>query len=556
MRCKIVACIIIFVSGVSSFAEPPAAPKPVAQDEQELVFLQSSRPYRLRLHLQIQGESFQTQWARIVEAMFQYLDADGNGVLSAAELEHAPSPEQLRGLVQGSTELEAAPPPAMVEVTDNPKAGVTLEQLKSYYRRAGIAPWQAEWATRGGQPPSHLDAAILKQWNLGDGDKWPKRIIQNAVNSLFELDKDGDELVTIQELAPNSGLAGFQMQLLPQGKDCPFLLPDNTKMGRKQLAAKLLEKYDRKKRGKLGWEDIGFPKELFEALDRNHDKALDAEELAAWLDQPPDLDLLVRLDSPENEGVHVLPGLNGKPFALAGRAKLSRVGSVLVQLPEEQLEVLRVAGSPAERQQGVPLAPLQGFNDDYVIDSKQIFQPPFTMVAYFRLADRNGDNKLTGKEIRAFIELQKKLVTRSTVLTIVDRGQTLFEFIDADHDRRLSRRELMTLWDRLSPWTKPAADYFDPKDLPQQFQIILSHGELRSPEGDPGSGSVIRAANRLRGPLWFRKMDRNADGDVSRQEFLGTPEQFKLIDKDGDGLIDLQEAEQAGEILKPKQGKK
>src|SRR5262249_50196503 len=229
---------------------------------------------------------------------------------------------------------------------------------------------------------------------------------------------------------------------------------------------------------------------------------------------------------------------------------------ILVHLPGEQLELLRVAGSPAERQQGVPLAPLQGFNDDYVIDSKQIFQPPFTMVAYFRLACRNGDNKLTGQEIRAFIELQKKLVTRSTVLTIVDRGTNLFEFIDADHDRRLSRRELMTLWDRLAPWTKPGADSFFAKDLPHQFQIIVSHGELRSPEGDPGSGAVIRAANRLRGPLWFRKMDRNADGDVSRKEFLGTPEQFKMIDKDEDGLIDLQEAEQAAEILKPRPDKK
>jgi Ca2+-binding EF-hand superfamily protein len=506
----------------------------------------------LRLHLQIHGESFQMQWTRIIEALFQYLDVDGNGVLSAAELEHAPSPDQLRSLIQGATEVEAAPPPEMAEVTDNPKVGVTLEQLMSYYRRAGIAPWQAEWASRGGRPPDHLDAAILKQWKLDDGSKWPKRVLQNAMHSLFELDKDGDELVTVQELTPNAGYPGFQIQLLPKAKDCPFLLTDNTKMGRKQLATKLLEKYDRKKRGKLTREEIGFPAEMFQALDRNKDSVLDADELAAWLDLPPDLEVLVRLDSPENEAVHILPGADGKPLPLATRSKVSRIGSVLVHLPAEQVEVLRVAGSPAERQRGVPLGALQGFADDYVIDSKQIFQPPFTMVAYFRLADRNGDNKLTGKEIRAFVELQKKLVTRSTVLTFVDRGQNLFEFIDADHDRRLSRRELMTLWDRLSPWMKPGADSFDPKDLPQMFQIIVSHGELRSPEGDPGSGSVIRAANRLRGPLWFRKMDRNADGDVSRQEFLGTPEQFKLIDKDGDGLIDLQEAEQAGDILKEK----
>jgi hypothetical protein len=40
-------------------------------------------------------------------------------------------------------------------------------------------------------------------------------------------------------------------------------------------------------------------------------------------------------------------------------------------------------------------------------------------------------------------------------------------------------------------------------------------------------------------------MDRNGDGDVSPGEFLGTPEQFRRIDADGDGLIDADEAERA-----------
>ena len=45
-----------------------------------------------------------------------------------------------------------------------------------------------------------------------------------------------------------------------------------------------------------------------------------------------------------------------------------------------------------------------------------------------------------------------------------------------------------------------------------------------------------------KGPVWFRKMDRNADGDVSR-EFLGTKAEFDAIDTDHDDLISLEEAE-------------
>jgi hypothetical protein len=38
-------------------------------------------------------------------------------------------------------------------------------------------------------------------------------------------------------------------------------------------------------------------------------------------------------------------------------------------------------------------------------------------------------------------------------------------------------------------------------------------------------------------------MDRNADGDLSRGEFLGTPAEFDAMDADHDGLISLDEAE-------------
>jgi hypothetical protein len=58
---------------------------------------------------------------------------------------------------------------------------------------------------------------------------------------------------------------------------------------------------------------------------------------------------------------------------------------------------------------------------------------------------------------------------------------------------------------------------------------------------------------RYGGPLWFQKMDRNHDGDVSPREFLGPFEQFKKIDADGDGLIDAKEADRADALYR-KQG--
>jgi len=59
-----------------------------------------------------------------------------------------------------------------------------------------------------------------------------------------------------------------------------------------------------------------------------------------------------------------------------------------------------------------------------------------------------------------------------------------------------------------------------------------------------------------RGPLWFRKMDRNRDGDVSHREFLGTDEAFRRIDSDGDGLISAAEAERADKMFRKEKGTK
>jgi hypothetical protein len=45
-------------------------------------------------------------------------------------------------------------------------------------------------------------------------------------------------------------------------------------------------------------------------------------------------------------------------------------------------------------------------------------------------------------------------------------------------------------------------------------------------------------------------MDVNGDGDVSRREFLGSEEEFRRLDADGDGLISLFEASKKEKVKK------
>src|SRR5262249_53418260 len=223
------------------------------------------------------------------------------------------------------------------------------------------------------------------------------------------------------------------------------------------------------------------------------------------------------------------------------------IGAATVKLKTEQLEVLRVESDPRG------LTPTQrttldqfkalDVNNDGVLDTKEIFQPPFAFVPYLKLADRNGDDKLSQQEFLDFLALQRKLQTRTVTLTVVDRGVSFLDFLDADHDRRISRRELLTLADRIAPWCDKKDGSLARENIPNQYQIIVSHGVLRSPDGDPGSGSIIRPDSRLRGPLWFPKMDRSGAGGWSGGPFPGQGPSCRSAAGNGDGLTSWKKGE-------------
>ena len=167
--------------------------------------------------------------------------------------------------------------------------------------------------------------------------------------------------------------------------------------------------------------------------------------------------------------------------------------------------------------------------------------------------DRRGAGKVSLKDVLAYLDkiedLRERAQASCVSLTVGDQGRGLFDLLDTNHDGRLGLREMRQAPQVLGQLDRAGRGYITREDVPRQYQFDVRLGQA-------GGGPVIANAAILllgqrpppppppttRGPRWFRKMDRNRDGDVSRKEFLGTDEEFRAIDTDGDGLISPEEA--------------
>ena len=114
----------------------------------------------------------------------------------------------------------------------------------------------------------------------------------------------------------------------------------------------------------------------------------------------------------------------------------------------------------------------------------------------FALADRDGDGKLTLKELNAFFDAIGGGASAFATLTVADHGAGLFELLDANRDGRLSIRELRTGWERVAPWDKDKAGTIGREQIPRQYQLTVRQG----PADDGRFRNVARGMNNQQRP--------------------------------------------------------
>jgi hypothetical protein len=147
-------------------------------------------------------------------------------------------------------------------------------------------------------------------------------------------------------------------------------------------------------------------------------------------------------------------------------------------------------------------------------------------------------------------EISEPTATQISIGAVVD-GYPLYRLVDRNADRRLSPRECRQLKSVLATLDLNSDGQITENEKPTAIRLAVSRGpHVHEMLAEPTAAERELANNRQGSPpkpaastpSWFTDMDRNRDGDLSRGEFLGTNEQFKQLDRDGDGLVGASEA--------------
>jgi len=593
--------LLVLITAVLADDKPKSEEKPktgTPVEIQDMIFFGAKRPVLIRLHLYIDGEALGTFWEKVVQKRFDFADRNKDKTLSEKELKYFPLPSSnpyayYYGQVQGGQ-------PTMSEVDSDSDGSATMPEMLAYLRKKGISPVQLSGAginTGGqmmGQPQqpqyynpnqnaqssaNQLTEALFKRLDTNKDGKLSKEELQVGEKKLIDLDGDDDETVDMAELLQQNPYNPYGYQIPVKQPDA-MMRPDKNDVTkdngnsfvlvpredgasnltmRMAMTKEMMARYDKDKSGKVTREEIGFPKEIFEQLDKNTDDVLDQFELLRWVLVAPDVELVVKLG--KVEGKEYAVDFAREKGRLSDQVSRTTSRGMALVLEGTQIEVLQQQSlygyGQNVTQQNFLVQQFKALDQQAkkgYIDKKMLQQPQYRIFqAIFDAADTDENGQLTEKELQAYGDLQSDNSRSMLSINVSEVGRALFSYLDANKDNRLSRREMMEFADRLAVLDPDKTGTIKKESIPYQFRATVSLGAAQYQQYyDPNQQMQQQRPASTSGPTWFRKMDANNDGDVSRREFLGSPKDFAGIDTNSDGIISLSEAEAADSRLRSK----
>lgn len=535
------------------------APGPASEGTvRDLILLADDRPVFLRLRISVGDRPSQDRWLDSIGMIHATLDRDRDGTLSAEEA----APETIAALIRLAT---GAVPTAPVGPADADGDGVvTVDELASAIGEAmGPIRLQVDRPSVGGTDAlfDQLDRdrdGFLTDFELG-----------TAVGTLRRLDLDDDEMISADELEAFRDPAGsISVAGPPTGRARPSgeesVLERSPGESTLRLSRVLLRRYDTVRGelpgppdSRLSPDEFAIDPAAFDEADENGDGSLGQAEVRRFLDRTP-VDVVLDVAFPADASARPTIRAGAEPgweppegVEIASRGE----GDVRVDVGHVRLDLHLDGGEgsvEAARRDATARFSAADANEDGSLSPEERAASPGVSAAFaglFDLIDRDCDDTIDLEELDVFVDRQAEAARGRLLISASDQGRAIFAIVDEDGDLRLGAREMMGAVARVSSWDRDLDGRVSAGEIPYHFRLTVSRSRLAGLLGGSGDMRLARPNGSATvgrpgcGPSWFRRMDRNDDGDVSRREFLGTRSQFDLFDRDGDGLIDPAEAE-------------
>jgi hypothetical protein len=501
-------------------------------DRRDVLLLLDGGPLHLRFYLSLSGVSLAEARRQYVARLIDSLDTNRDGQLAREEAAKSPL-LRTKSRPGASKFLQGLGGPALLSARDVDR---TIDRL-------GGEPV----AYRQDLSSSKNDLEVFKLLDTDSNGILDQRELDASSDLVLLKDEDGDECVSFDEFFPPQPPDANQILLgmVPRTPAVTATVADIVRDAQEPLLPRrLLARYDRNRDLQLTASELNWAPERIASLDADGNHKLNAQELAGVSRAAPDIELSADLKPGEGGGALGVQATTGRRLDSNDRADYAKVGfaAAVVTFSHRNLDPIASAVQNAMRQFNQLDMDANGYLDRDETADRIRFER-----GLFELMDADGDDKVFADEMKQYVAARGEPAATTCRVNVYDTGYGFFMALDANADGRVSVRELRQAPQALAELDRDRRPGIGEKEPVRHFHIEFVRGsyQLFGPSEQLASQTPSFQQRQPIGPIWFQRMDRNNDGDLTWNEFLGPREVFHGLDRDSDGLVDPHEAEKA-----------